>query len=282
MQYISRHFVVLVIIIAFGLSGTATARELAVDFDELVPAELASIAIEPMTGTPVVLLREPEDGRIVPIFIGANEARAILMAQRGIKPERPMTHDLTANLIESLGGTLERVIVDELRNGTYHGLLELRRGDREDIIRIDARPSDGLALALRTDATILVAPAILEAGEDIPFRGLDDDEEVVTAIGITVMAPTEEIRQALGLPDEPGVVVTATRAHAEQAGLRAGALIIEVDGEVVSTPMAFLEQISAATGEGTARIRFWHEGQKRDIELSTRIPDIDPEQRQRL
>ncbi len=280
MQYISRYLSIL--IIGIGLCGHIGARDLAVDFDELVPAELASVAIEPMTGTPVVLLREPDDGRIVPIFIGPSEAHAILMAQRGIEPERPMTHDLTANLIDSLGATLERVIVDELRNGTYYGALELRKDDEEDIIRVDTRPSDGLALALRTGAAILVAPAVLEAGEDIPFRGLDEDEEVVTAIGITVMAASEEIRQALGLPDEPGVVVTATRSHAEQAGLRAGALILKVDGEAVSTPMAFLEQISAATAEGQANILYWHEGEEQEIELSTQVPDIDPEQRQRL
>lgn len=278
MQYLFRLSVMWVAFI--GMCGVADARELAVEFDELIPAELASVAIEPMTGTPVVLLREPEDGRIVPIFIGPNEARAILMAQRGIDSERPMTHDLAAVLIASLGATLERVIVDELRNGTYHGALELKKDG--ETIRIDSRPSDGLALALRTGASILVAPAVLEAGEDIPFRGLDDDEDVVTAIGITVMAPTEEIRQALGLPDEPGVVVTGTRSHAEQAGLRAGALILEVDGEAVPNPMAFLEQISAATAEGTTKIRFWHEGEKQEVELSTRIPEIDPDQRQRL
>ncbi len=272
--------ILLPVMLVVSTAGTATARELAVEFEDLVPAELASVAIEPMTGSPVVLLREPEDGRIVPIFIGPNEARAILMAQRGIEPERPMTHDLATTLIESLGATLERVIVDELRNGTYLGALELIKDG--ETVRIDSRPSDGLALAVRTGAAILVAPAILEAGEDIPFRGLDDDEDVVTAIGITVMAPTEEIRQALGLPDEPGVVVTGTRAHAEQAGLRAGALIMEVDGEAVSSPMAFLERISAATAEGMTTIRFWHEGEKQEIELSTQIPDIDPERRQRL
>jgi uncharacterized protein len=270
------------VVLAIAVSGLSQARELALDFDELVPAELASVAIEPVTGTPVVLLREPEDGRIVPIFIGPTEARAILMAQRGIQPDRPLTHDLAANLIESLGARLERVIVDELREGTYLGALELRRGDSDDIIRVDTRPSDGLALAVRTGAEILVAPAILEAGADIPFRGIDDDEDVVTAIGITVMAASDEIRQALGLPDEAGVVVTGARGHAEQAGLRAGALILEVDGETVASPMTFLELISAATAEGKASIRFWHEGEAQDIELSTDIPQLEQGPRQRL
>ncbi|QOC21461.1 bifunctional nuclease family protein [Wenzhouxiangella sp. AB-CW3] len=280
MQYISRYLSIL--IIGIGLCGHTGARELAVEFDTLVPAELASVAVEPMTGTPVVLLREPDDGRIVPIFIGPNEARAILVAQRGIESERPMTHDLATDLIQSLDAKLERVIVDELRNGTYYGALELSRADSDEIVRVDTRPSDGLALAARTGASILVAPAILEAGEDIPFRGLDDDDEVVTAIGITVMPASDDIRQALNLPDEPGVLVTNSRSHAEQAGLRAGALILAVDDETIETPMDFLESISAATAEGKAMIRFWHEGETHEVELSTEVPEIDPERRQRL
>ncbi len=271
-----------IVLFVAGLSVNALGRDLAVSDDALVPVELASVGVEPMTGTPVVLLREPEAGAIVPIFIGPNEARAILIAQRGIESERPMTHDLASGIIQSLGATLERVIVDELRNGTYHGALELSRNDGGDIIRVDTRPSDGLALAVRAGAAILVAPAILEAGEDIPFRGLDDDEDVVTAIGITVMAANEEIREALGLPDEPGVVVTATRPQAEQAGLRAGALILGVNDESVTTPMAFLEAISAATEDGKASIRFWHDDEEREIELSTEVPDGAPGERRRL
>ena len=260
----------------------AAGRDLAVSEDQLIPVELASVGVEPMTGTPVVLLREPESGSIVPIFIGPNEARAILIAQRGIQPERPMTHDLTGGIIDALGASLNRVIVDELRNGTYLGALELSSQEGDTIVRVDTRPSDGLALAVRAGASIFVAPAILEAGEDIPFQGLDDDEDVVTAIGITVMAANQEIREALGLPDEPGVVVTATRSHAEQAGLRAGALILSVNDEAISTPMAFLEQVTTATEHRNAKIRFWHEGEHQEIELSTEVPESSPRERRRL
>ena len=265
-----------------GLPESAAGRDLAVSEDLLIPVELASVGVEPMTGTPVVLLREPESGSIVPIFIGPNEARAILIAQRGIQPERPMTHDLTGGIIDALGASLDRVIVDELRNGTYLGALELSSGEGDSIVRVDTRPSDGLALAVRLGASIFVAPAILEAGEDIPFRGLEDDEDVVTAIGITVMAVNEEIREALGLPDEPGVVVTATRSHAEQAGLRAGALILSVNDEAISTPMEFLEQVTTATEHRNAEIRFWHDGERHQIELSTEVPESDPRERRRL
>lgn len=270
---------------ATGISQEVPARELAVSADDLVPVELASVGVEPMTGTPVVLLREPEAGAIVPIFIGPGEARAILMAQRGIEVERPMTHDLAASIITSLEATLDRVIVDELKNNTYHGALELGIVDTEGaegIIRIDSRPSDGLALAVRTGAAILVAPAILEAGEDIPFRGLDDEEDVVTALGITVMAASEDLREALDLPDREGVVVTATRSVAALSGLQAGALIVAVNEEEVSTPMAFLEAVSAAGEDDTATLTYWHDGETHELELSTDVPDRAPEERRRL
>lgn len=262
------------------VSPLTVARDLAVDADRLMPVELASVGVEPMTGTPIVLLREPGAGAIVPIFIGPNEARAILMAQRGIYPERPMTHDLAASIIESLGATLERVIVDELKNGTYHGALEFSMAG--NTVRIDTRPSDGLALAVRTGAAILVAPAILEAGEGIPFEGLNDGEDVVTALGITVMAASEEIRDALGLPDQSGVIVTATRSIAALSGLQAGALILAVNGQSVETPMAFLEQVGATASNDKATITYWHDGETHELELSIDVPETGAQQRRRL
>lgn len=282
-----RHLTLLILslLLAAGASFQAKARDLAVSPEDLIPVELASVGVEPMSGTPVVLLREPEAGAIVPIFIGPSEARAILMAQRGIEVPRPMTHDLATSIIASLDATLERVIVDELRNGTYHGALELAIiGDEGsgNLIRVDSRPSDGLALALRTGAAILVAPAILEAGEDIPFSGLNDDEEVVTALGITVMGASDDLREALDLPDDPGVVVTETGSIAALSGLQAGALILTVNGEAVDAPMAFLEQVSASAGEETVTVTYWHEGESHDLELSTDVPEPSQEERRRL
>ncbi len=246
------------------------ARELAIDSNDLVAVELASVGIVPMSGTPIVLLREPDSGNIVPIFIGPNEARAIVSAQRNIDPPRPMTHDLLTDVLGQLGGRLSRVIVDELRDGTYHGALEIETGESGARVLIDTRPSDGLALAVRTGASILVAPAILEAGEDIPFEGLGDD--VVTALGITVMAADDELREALGLPDDTGVLVNASKGMASVSGLQPGALIVEVNGETVEEPMAFLELVNATEDGEKASLRFWYDGDYRTIELDTDVP----------
>ncbi len=265
------------------LASGLQARELAIDADELIPVELASVGVVPLTGTPVVLLREPESGNIVPIFIGPNEARAIIMAQRDIESTRPMTHDLLVDLLGSLKGQLNRVIVDELRDSTYHGALEVLINDGEDSILIDSRPSDALAMAVRTGAAILVAPSVLEAGEDIPFEGLGDDD-VVTALGITVMSVTDDLKQALELPDEPGVLVSSVEGMAGMAGLQPGALIVSVNERTPASPMTFLELVNATERGEKARLKFWHEGEYRELELDVDVPATTPrsERRRRI
>ncbi|HMA98338.1 MAG TPA: bifunctional nuclease family protein, partial [Wenzhouxiangella sp.] len=170
---------------------SAEPRRLAVPFEQLVAVELATVGITPISGAPVVILRAPASGSSVPIFIGPSEARAIITAQRAMSMPRPMTHDLASSLINALGGQLEAVIVDELREGTYFGALKITRPDAPDVL-IDSRPSDGLALAVRTGAAILVAPEVLAAGSEVPFRGLGGEDDVVTAVGITVMLPGDE------------------------------------------------------------------------------------------
>ena len=259
-------------------SLSVTARELAVDEDELVQVEIATVGVA-MGGAPVVLLREPRAREVIPIFIGAAEAQAIIRALRGMDMPRPMTHDLFGNVFEGLDARLSRVFVDELRDNTFLGMLELEVEGRDEPVRVDSRPSDALALALRSGATIHVAPNVLEAAADIEYEGLDD--EVVTALGITVSLLDEDVRQALDLPDERGVLVTGVRGEAEDKSMEPGALILEVNGEVPETPMQFLELVRDTDGE-RAEIRYWQDGEAREASLSTDVPEpesprVDPE-----
>jgi uncharacterized protein len=259
---------------------TVQARELAVPVEDMLAVELATVGMVPMTGTPVVLLREPQGGDIVPIFIGPNEARAIILAQRGIEAERPMTHDLLVGLMTAMGGELQRVIIDELRDGTYHGALEIAAPGQDEIIRVDSRPSDALAMAVRTGADILVAPSVLAANQDIPYEGLGDDD-VVTALGISVMAVSSELRLALELPDQPGVLVNAAQGMALAAGIQPGSLIVEVNGRPPLTPLAFLELVSATEPGEAASLRYWHDGEFNEIELDTDVATSAPRDQQR-
>jgi uncharacterized protein len=259
------------LLLILGLVQPALARELAMDPDDMVEVELSSVGIDPITRTPLVLLRDLEAGDMVAIVIGVAEAQSILFALHGAELPRPMTHDLMLNVIETLGGTLERVFIDSLIANTYHGALELRVEGRDATLLVDTRPSDGMALAVRSGARLFVSPQILEEAREREFQELPDDP-VASAIGITVVEISDDIRESLGLPDRPGVIVNQARGPAADAGITAGAMIFEVNGEPIGTPMQFLERIRATPRGEKARIRYWHDGQEGQAEIEASPP----------
>ena len=140
----------------------------------MVEMELLGLRVEPPSNTPIALLRETEGGaRVLPIFIGNAEATAIAFALEGVTTPRPLTHDLLKDLLESLGAILVSVSITELRNSTFYAELEL--STPEGTKRVSARPSDGIALALRTGATIFAAEAVLAEAGQVP-EPVDADE----------------------------------------------------------------------------------------------------------
>ncbi len=259
------------IVLLAGLGAAmADERPLAVDEDELVEVEIATVAIA-TNGSPVVLLREPLANEVVPIFIGPAEAAAISRALSGEEMPRPMTHDLLRDLVGALAAEVRRVIVDDLRNSTFHGAIELDVAGRDDVLRLDSRPSDALALAGRTGAAIHVAPKVLEVARDIEYEGLDD--HVVTAVGITVNPVTDDLREAMGLPDEPGVLVSEATGPAREAGMVPGAVITGVNDGTPENPMDFLELVRTTPEDDKVRLTFWQEGETRTIEVPTDVPE---------
>lgn len=144
-----------------------------------VEMELVGVRVQMPTNTPIVLLRETEgERRVVPIYIGGPEAHAIDLALSGTPTPRPMTHDLFATVIEGLGSALDRVVVTELKEGTFYAEIQLKDVSGA-VQKISARPSDAIALAVRTGSPIfaneeLVAEAgILESDTD------GEEEEMV-------------------------------------------------------------------------------------------------------
>ncbi len=269
-QRVSR--LILPLVLATTLMNVAVARDLGTDPDDLVAVELATVGLDRMSGAPLVLLREPKSGDVVPIMIGMAEAQSILMAMHEVAVPRPMTHDLMGALVSATDARLKRVFVDDLVDGTYLGMLELELDEGRRVVLVDTRPSDGLALAMRTGATIHVAPKILRAGDDLEFEGLEDDQ-VVTAIGVTVVEATGELREAMALPDTSGVLVSRTTGAAAEAGIAPGSLIVEVNDQAPEAPMDFLDLVRQTPSGEKARIRYWHEGEEREAELSTDVPD---------
>ncbi|MBD3894726.1 bifunctional nuclease family protein [Halomonas sp. ML-15] len=255
-------------------AGLAVARELAVDPDEMIEVEIATVGVAGAMGPPVVLLREPGGEDVIPIFIGPNEAEAILRALRGDRPRRPLTHELLNDVIDGLDANLARVYVDALQENTFLGMLELEIDGRDAPVRIDSRPSDALALALQAGATIHVAPEVREAARQIDYEGLEDS--VVAALGITVTRVSDDLRDALGLPDDDGLLVSDVSGAAEEAGMAPGALLLEVNDQVPSSPMNFLELVRDTPADEEAQLRYWQEGEVHDITLSTDVPTPRP------
>lgn len=142
---------------------------------EPIAVELVGVRIELPTNQPIVLLREVNGNRYLPIWIGAVEATAIAFALEGVEAERPLTHDLLKLVGEALGGTVARVTVTDLRDGIYYADLVFSRNGEE--VHISSRPSDAIALAARTDAPLFASAEVLdENGVEIHDHG---DEEVV-------------------------------------------------------------------------------------------------------
>ena len=129
--------------------------------------EVVGVRVEMPSNSPIVLLREREGGRYLPIWIGAVEATAIAFAQQGVVPARPLTHDLLRDILGALGVSLQEVRITALEDGVFYAVLVFSNG-----VEVSARPSDAIALALRVDAPIRGADEVLDAaGIDIP-----DDE----------------------------------------------------------------------------------------------------------
>ncbi len=126
----------------------------------LVEVEILRVILDEATQTPVVLLREKEGHRVLPIVIGHAEAQAILIALQGMPVPRPITHDLLKTVIEALEGTVERVVIHRLHQNTFYARILIRKNGK--LYSVDARPSDSMALALRVQCPILVAEEVME------------------------------------------------------------------------------------------------------------------------
>ncbi len=130
----------------------------------MIEVTVAHLGLDRTTNTPVVILQEKDGSRVLPIWIGPAEASAIAMELQGLKPPRPMTHDLLKTVITGLGASVRRIQISGLKDKTYFAELWLAREDH--LFQLDARPSDSIALALRVHAPIFTDPDLLELGRD--------------------------------------------------------------------------------------------------------------------
>jgi uncharacterized protein len=134
--------------------------------EDFILMMVGGLTLDPTTKMPIVVLKDPDNKLNLPIWIGPLEAASMATEIEGIKPQRPMTHDLMRNLVGDLGATVEAIEITELRENTYFARIELKTRDGS-ALQIDSRPSDAIALALRTKSPIYVAKAVLEASSEL-------------------------------------------------------------------------------------------------------------------
>ena len=126
---------------------------------------IKGLMIDPITNMPIVILRDGEGQRILPIWVGVFEANAIALQIENVQTPRPMTHDLLKNVIQDLSAQVDRIVVTELKENTFYAVIHLRTDDQAVVV--DARPSDAIALALRSGAPIYVEETVIATARSV-------------------------------------------------------------------------------------------------------------------
>ena len=136
---------------------------------------IKGLMMDPLTNLPIVLLRDPSSDRVLPIWVGPVEANAIALQVENVQAPRPMTHDLLRNVLAALGATLTRFVITDLHDNTFYAYLELKRGG--EVLFVDARPSDALALSIRTRAPVFVDTRVLDQAKSVDVSSDNADRE---------------------------------------------------------------------------------------------------------
>jgi len=159
----------------------------------MIEMKVAGIALDAITRSPIVLLKDGLDRRALPIYISQEQARAIMGGIESQKPPRPLTHDLLVNILETWNMTLERVIIHSLQKDTFYAVLILQQGEVKK--EIDARPSDAIAMAIRTNSPIWVMEEVV-ADASIPVdRDADEAEQQAFREFVSNLRPEDLIKR---------------------------------------------------------------------------------------
>ena len=130
----------------------------------LIEMTIKGLMVDPITNMPIVILKDKDGERVLPIWVGIFEANAIALQIEKIATPRPMTHDLLKNILSGIHATVEKIVITELKDNTFYALVYLRQGEK--IMPIDSRPSDAIALALRTESPIFVESEVIEKAKN--------------------------------------------------------------------------------------------------------------------
>lgn len=225
----------------------------------LFESRVKTLLVDPATQSPVVVLETVADKRPLPIWIDVPEARAIALELEHVSLPRPLTHDLIRNILQSLGATLQRVTITELRNNTYFAMLSL--AVRDKTVQVDSRPSDAIAVALRAKAPIFVSAQVL--GKSKPVPGLTGRaDQTQKKLGMQAQDLTPELAKLFDSQQHKGVLVTdvAVGTPAMKAGLQRGDIIIKANDQPVASTSDLETAVDAARNTGQLKLEVTKKG----------------------
>jgi uncharacterized protein len=191
-----------------------------------------TLLVDPNTQSPVVVLESVSDKKTLPIWIDVPEARAIAIELEHVSLPRPLTHDLIRNILQSLGATLQRVTITDLRSNTYFANLSV--AVRDKVMQIDSRPSDAIAIALRMKAPIFVSAHVLAKSKALPPARIAQKH---TKLGFQAQDLTADLAKLFDSQHEKGVLITdvAPGGAAIKAGLQRGDIITKANDRTISS-----------------------------------------------
>lgn len=212
------------------------------------------------TPTAVVILESVKDKKLVPIWIGNEEATSIAIQMENLATPRPNTHDLIRNILQGIGATIYRITITDLRNNIYYAVITVKLRGQE--FQIDSRPSDAIAVALRMKAPIYAAPQVLAKGTQLPPPEKTQDDLRKIRGGIQVQDLTSELAQLFGLQVASGVLVADVElgSPASNAGFQRGDIILKVDGRPVHQATELESLLGGSKKSGQVRVEVYRKG----------------------
>jgi len=217
---------------------------------ELLQVKVHQLSIDPRSKQPVVFLADSLEERALLIWIDFFAANAIYSEMQGVKPRRPLTHDLLERIIQEANGKIHRIVITHFKEDIYYATIEMERGG--SLVEIDARPSDSIVMALKFKAPIFVSKALFR---DMAIL-LEEQKEVEEQYGLTLQDLTPALAQSFSFGSTRGVLVSEVRkgSRAEKDGIERGDIFVEVGGQNVEDMMFMKDALARSKTAVEARI----------------------------
>ncbi|MGH7772374.1 MAG: bifunctional nuclease domain-containing protein [Candidatus Binatia bacterium] len=221
-----------ILLVVFSVLGFSPLYLNASQEGAAVEMKVKRVMLDPSSQTPVVILESIKEKRLIPIWIGSEEANSIVIELENVAIPRPNTHDLIRNILQGLGAALHSITITDLRNNVYYASITLKLKGQE--FHVDSRPSDAIAVALRMKAPIYASSQVLAKAKQLPPA--EKREGIRKIMGVHLQELTSELASLFELQAKKGVLVADVElgSTASQAGIQRGDIILKVNDRPIT------------------------------------------------